>query len=145
MSLAQWVAKRSWDSVLLQALSVLRAHIPASLFQAWEVRDIAVLWSKDVRGILSTTGQSKPHAQGCGKGHELRREGTVAQGRGFRHASGQDPRARPARGWVLPRPPRQDSRAGGGCLIQCAGSHRPHHWCPSKWSSLESLYYHLWL
>lgn len=67
MSLAQWVSKRSRVSVLLQALGVLRAQIPASLFQAWEVRDIAVLWWKNVRGTLSIPVQSKPCAQGCGE------------------------------------------------------------------------------
>lgn len=36
----------SWVFILLQALGVLKAHIPASLFQAWEAGDIAVLWSR---------------------------------------------------------------------------------------------------
>lgn len=68
MSLAQWVSKTSWVSILLQALGVLRAQIPASLFQAW------MLWSKNVRGKLSTPVQPKPCTWEGGEEPGLRRQ-----------------------------------------------------------------------
>lgn len=68
MSLAQWVSMRSWVSILLQTLGVLRAQTLASLFQAW------MLWSKNVRGKLSTPVQPKPCTWACGEEPGSRRQ-----------------------------------------------------------------------
>lgn len=68
MSLAQWVSNRTWVSILSQALGVLRAQIPESLFQAWMLR------SKNVRGKSSTPVQPKPCTWSCGEEPQSGRE-----------------------------------------------------------------------
>lgn len=83
MSLAQWVSKRSWVSILLQALGVLRVQILASLFQVW------MLWSKNLRQIVHP---SATQALYMGVWRRFREDsGATAQRHGFHQASGQEP------------------------------------------------------
>lgn len=91
MSLAPWVSKRSWVFTLFQALGVPRAQIPVSRFQAWEVGDRAMFWSKNVRGTPSTPVQPKPCTWACGEGK--RRHCSQC---GFRQPPGHEPCAGPA-------------------------------------------------
>lgn len=100
-----------------------------------------------IKGCERRTVHHKAIWASCAKATSWE-EGIVAQKRGycgFCQASGQDPCTGPARERVLPCPPRCHCWAGGGYIIQCAGSHCPHHWRPSKLSSLESMDYRLLL
>lgn len=58
-----------------------KAQIPACLFQAREVRDIAMLWTKNVRGQLSTPVRPKPYMRECGEGPQAKGGGAAAQQR----------------------------------------------------------------